>query len=222
MFCPAALISSIWLAFGAMSWLQAQKKACVFVHVWAFKADVKAFIQQAHPPSFILHNFHMSVTAEFSSILLTVDCKCPNLGRQPLLIMRITLLSNRKIKLNNTIAYSWSQTAAPKNTSVSTEAAPRSSQRTHIYPQAAVCRQYTSANLLLTCVTALAPHLVWSQSEQLEKASSFLWHLTGLKGGVWNQTFLWGLLWHIRPLRVVEMVSISLRWSRIKWAAWAL
>lgn len=57
-------------------------------------------------------NFPMSVSAEFSSSLLTVDCKCPNLGRQPFLITRITLLSNRKIKLNNTIAYSWSQTAA--------------------------------------------------------------------------------------------------------------
>ena len=57
-------------------------------------------------------NFQTSACAEFSSSLLTVDCKCPNLGRQPFLIMRITLLSNRKIKLNNTIAYSWSQTAA--------------------------------------------------------------------------------------------------------------
>lgn len=46
------------------------------------------------------------------AVCLTLDCKCPSLGRQPFLIMRITLLSNRKITLNNTAASSWSQTAA--------------------------------------------------------------------------------------------------------------
>lgn len=117
-------------------------------------------------PSFFLfffsrHNFQTSIGAEFSSSLLTVDCKCPNLGRQPFLIMRITLLSNRKIKLNNTIAYTWSQTAALRThqSPLKLFHAPPSAH-THIYTQAAIHRQYTNVNLLLTCVTALAPHLV--------------------------------------------------------------
>lgn len=75
-------------------------------------------LEQTQPPSlpFSPHNILFFVVvffgAAFSSSLLTVDCKCPNLGRQPFLITRITLLSDRKIKLNSSIAYSWSQTAA--------------------------------------------------------------------------------------------------------------
>lgn len=87
--------------------------------------------------------------AAFSSSLLTVDCKCPNLGRQPFLITRITLLSDRKIKLNNSIAYSWSQTAALRThqSPLKLFHAPPSTH-TRIYTQAAIHRQYANANLL--------------------------------------------------------------------------
>lgn len=54
----------------------------------------------------------MGALPDSQAVCLTFDCKCPSLGRQPFLIMRITLLSNRKITLNNTAASSWSQTAA--------------------------------------------------------------------------------------------------------------
>lgn len=101
--------------------------ACAHMVVHKIKRERHVFtLPSDEPPSHHHHpcNFQTSISAEFSSCVLTVDCKCPNLGRQPFLITRITLLSNRKIKLNNTIAYSRSQTAAPRNASISSRAAP--------------------------------------------------------------------------------------------------
>lgn len=123
-------------------------------------------------PSFH-RNFQTRVGAEFSSSLLTVDCKCLNLGRQPFLITRITLLSNRKIKLNNTIAYSWSQTAALRTHQSPVKllhAPPSTHTFTHKQPST---DNIQNGNLLSTCVAALAPHLVWSQCTSWEKKALF-------------------------------------------------
>lgn len=153
----------------------------------------KMWIHLFNPPSLLSnHNFQSSVGAEFSSSLLTVDCKCPNLGRQPFLITRITLLSNRKIKLNNSIAYSWSQTAA-----LWTHQSPV--KLFHAPPITHTSRRYTNGNLLLTCVAAFAPHLVWSQCTTRKKA---LFCSIYVKNNVWNEKFLWGFLWHIKLLGV--------------------
>lgn len=114
---------------------------CVCVRVCVFQS-IHLFIS-----FFLNHSFQWSVGAEFSSSLLTVDCKCLNLGRQPFLITRITLLSNRKIKLNNAVAYSWSQTAALRTHQSPLKlfhAPPSARAHTHSHTQAAIHRHYTN------------------------------------------------------------------------------
>lgn len=126
--------------------------------MWIHSPPSTPTLEQTQPPSlpFSPHNILFFVVvfffgAAFSSSLLTVDCKCPNLGRQPFLITRITLLSDRKIKLNNSIAYSWSQTAALRTHQSPLKlfhAPPSTHTHTRIYTQAAIHRQYANTNLL--------------------------------------------------------------------------
>lgn len=179
--------------------------------MWIHSPPSTPTLEQTQPPSlpFSPHNILFFVVvvffwgAAFSSSLLTVDCKCPNLGRQPFLITRITLLSDRKIKLNNSIAYSWSQTAALRThqSPLKLFHAPPS---THTHTHAFTHKQPFTDNMqmliyFLTCVTALAPHLVWSQSVQLggKKRKRFFFcniYAVQKKKDAWNEKFLWGFL----------------------------